>query len=92
MPLIRIIDAGKRVELSSPSAMPRAGGFLWNRRMLLQVNCRGFVAAQHLQPDASRYSHGPVPETQTFMQPEQPLYAHHPGRFVYLRDDDTGTL
>jgi cellobionic acid phosphorylase len=92
MPLIRIIDAGKRVELSSPSAMPRAGGFLWNRRMLLQVNCRGFVAAQHLQPDASRYSHGPVPEAQTFMQPEQPLYAHHPGRFVYLRDDDTGTL
>ncbi|MEJ2384301.1 MAG: NdvB protein [Xanthomonadales bacterium] len=26
------------------------------------------------------------------MQPEQPLYAHHPGRFVYLRDEDDGTL
>ena len=26
------------------------------------------------------------------MQPEQAYYAHHPGRFVYLRDDDTGEL
>ncbi|MGA8204671.1 MAG: hypothetical protein WB812_09150 [Woeseiaceae bacterium] len=92
MPLIRTADAGERVELSSPTAMPRAGGFLWNRQMLLQVNCRGFVVAQHMQPDAARYSHGPVPETQTFMQPEQPLYAHHPGRFVYLRDEDSGEL
>jgi cellobionic acid phosphorylase len=92
MPLIRIVDAGERVELSSPTAMPRAGGFLWNRRMLLQVNCRGFVMAQHMQPDAARYSYGPVPEAQTFMQPEQPLYAHHPGRFVYLRDEDSGEL
>ncbi len=92
MPLIRTTDAGERVELSSPTAMPRAGGFLWNRQMLLQVNCRGFVVAQHMQPDAARYSHGPVPEAQTFMQPEQPLYAHHPGRFVYLRDEDSGEL
>lgn len=92
MPLIRTVDAGERVELTSPTAMPRAGGFLWNRRMLLQVNCRGFVVAQHMQPDACKYSHGPVPEAQTFMQPEQPLYAHHPGRFVYLRDEDFGTL
>lgn len=72
--------------------MPRAGSFLWNPSMLLQVNCRGFAIAQHLQPDASKYSHAPVLEQQTFMQPELPLYAHHPGRFVYVRDEDSGDL
>jgi cellobionic acid phosphorylase len=72
--------------------MPRAGGFLWNPRMLLQVNCRGFVVAQHMQPEASKYSHAPVLEQATFMLPEAPHYAHHPGRFVYVRDRETGEL
>ncbi len=26
------------------------------------------------------------------MQPEQPYYAHHPGRFFYLKDEDGGAL
>ena len=72
--------------------MPQAAAFLWNPRLLLQVNCRGFVTAQHLQPGPARYSHAPNLEARTFMQPEQPFYAHHPGRFVYLRDADDGTL
>jgi cellobionic acid phosphorylase len=81
-----------RVELTSPTALPKAGSFLWNPNMLLQVNCRGFVTAQHMQPEAAKYSHAPVLEQKTFMQPEQQYYAHHPGRFFYLRDEDSGDL
>ena len=60
--------------------------------MLLQVNCRGFAIAEHMQPEPSKYSHAPNLEQRTFMQPEQPLYAHHPGRFVYVSDVDSGEL
>lgn len=81
-----------RVELTSPTALPKACSFLWNPRMLLQVNCRGFVTAQHMQPEAAKYSHAPVLEQKTFMQPEQQHYAHHPGRFFYLRDEATNEL
>jgi cellobionic acid phosphorylase len=81
-----------RVELTSPTALPKACSFLWNPRMLLQVNCRGFVTAQHMQPEATKYSHAPVLEQRTFMQPEQQHYAHHPGRFFYLRDEATNEL
>ena len=89
---LRTSEDGRRVELTSPTAMPEAGGFLWNARLLLHVNCRGHVSARHMQPEAAKYSYGPVLEQQTFMQPEQPRYAHHPGRFVYVRDDDSGEL
>lgn len=82
--------SGDRVTLHSPTAMPQACGFLWNRRMLLHVNCRGFVTAQHMQPEPGKYAHAPFLEARTFMQPEQPLYAQHPGRFVFLRDEATG--
>ncbi len=57
--------------------------------MLLQLNCRGFAVAQHMQPEPTKYSHAPILEQQTFIQPEPPLYAHHPGRFFYVRDVDT---
>lgn len=60
--------------------------------MLLQLNCRGYAVAQHMQPEPSKYSHAPILEHKTFMQPEQPLYAHHPGRFVYVRDVESGEL
>ncbi|MEM6900073.1 MAG: NdvB protein [Pseudomonadota bacterium] len=60
--------------------------------MLLQLNCRGYAVAQHMQPEPAQYSHGPGVEQKTFMQPEQPLYAHHPGRFVYVRDRINGAL
>ena len=79
-----------RCELNSPIAMPRASAFLWNPNLLLQVNCRGYVTAQHLQPEPARYAYAPNLEARTFMQPEQPYYTHHPGRFFYLKDEQTG--
>jgi cellobionic acid phosphorylase len=90
--LIRADQGGQRVGLHSPTDMPRACGFLWNREMLLQVNCRGYVTGQHMQPEPARYSHAPIMEERTFMQPEQALYAHHPGRFFYVRDVENGVL
>lgn len=84
--------AGERVELTSPTAMPCATAFLWNRRMMLQLNCRGYAVGQHLQPEPAKYAHAPVLEATTFMQPEQPAYAHHPGRYVYVKDEASGAL
>jgi cellobionic acid phosphorylase len=89
---VSIKAGGGRCELSSPVAMPHAAGFLWNPRMLLNVNCRGFVTAMHMQPEPAKYAHAPVLEQTTFMQPEQPVYAHHPGRFVYIRIEDDRAL
>jgi cellobionic acid phosphorylase len=83
---------GARLVLTNPTVMPRACSFLWNRTMMIQVNCRGFATAQHLQPEPAKYSHAPNLEAATFMQPEQPYYAHHPGRFVYVRDEEDGSL
>ena len=72
--------------------MPQASTFLWNRRMLLQLNCRGYATAQFMQPEPARYAHAPTLEAKSFMQPEQPYYAHHPGRFCYVKDEDGGLL
>ena len=72
--------------------MPNAGGFLWNRRMMIQVTCRGYATAQFMQPEPAKYAHAPALEAKTFMQPEQPYYAHHPGRFCYVKDEDDGAL
>lgn len=88
--LLKPSPDGKRYDLTSPKAMPRASGFLWNRKMMLHVNCRGFVKAQHMQPEPGKYSYAPNLEAQSFIQPEQPYYAHHPGRFVYIKDEQTG--
>ncbi len=60
--------------------------------MLLQVNCRGYASAQFMQPEPARYARGPSIEATTFMQPEQPHYAHHPGRFVYVKDEADGSM
>ncbi|TQV78184.1 NdvB protein [Exilibacterium tricleocarpae] len=90
--LLKPVDGGERYELRCPKAMPQASTFLWNRNMLLQLNCRGFAVAQHMQPEPSKYSHAPLLEHKTFMQPEQPQYAHHPGRFAYIRDRETGSV
>jgi len=92
VPLLAHSEEGRRCELCSPIAMPSASAYLWNRHMLVQANCRGFVSAQHMQPEPARYSHGPMLEATTFMQPEPPRYAHQPGRFFYIRDDDNGQL
>ncbi|MEM6396958.1 MAG: amylo-alpha-1,6-glucosidase [Bacteroidota bacterium] len=72
--------------------MPKASAFLWNEKMMIQVNCRGFATAQHMQPEPAKYAYAPNLEAKTFMQPEQAYYAHHPGRFFYIKDEETGSL
>ena len=91
-PFCSFEDDGRRCVLTSPTAMPQASTFLWNRSMLLQLNCRGYATAQFMQPEPAKYAHAPALEAKTFMQPEQPYYAHHPGRFCYVKDEDDGAL
>ncbi len=85
------INKSKRViaELNSPVSMPKACGFLWNKRMVLQVNCRGYANAQFMQPEPSKYSYAPNLEEKTFIQPEHSYFTHHPGRFFYIKDEDS---
>ncbi|OTB03592.1 glycoside hydrolase family 94 protein [Hypoxylon sp. CI-4A] len=90
--MLRASEDGDRYELASPTAMPKAGGFLWNQKMMIQMTCRGYATAQFMQPEPSKYAHAPNLEAKTFMQPEQNYYAHHPGRFVYIKDEETGQL
>ncbi|OTA91900.1 glycoside hydrolase family 94 protein [Hypoxylon sp. CO27-5] len=90
--ILRSSEDGDRYELTSPTALPKAGGFLWNQKMMIQITCRGYATAQFMQPEPSKYAHAPNLEAKTFMQPEQNYYAHHPGRFVYIKDEETGQL
>ena len=92
MSLIELRSDQQRVVLKNPVDMRDAAAYLWNRQMMLHVNCRGYVVAQHMQPEPAKYAHAPNLEAKTFMQPEQPYYAHHPGRFFYLKDRDTGEI
>jgi cellobionic acid phosphorylase len=85
-------ESGDRFDLSTPVALPNAGAFLWNQRMMIQVTCRGYATAQFMQPEPAKYSHAPNLEAKTFMQPEHNYYAHHPGRFVYVKDEDSGDI
>ncbi|XQW86773.1 GH36-type glycosyl hydrolase domain-containing protein [Thalassotalea piscium] len=80
------------VVLNSPLSMPNACAFLWNPKMLIQANCRGYVIAQHMQPEPAKYSYAPNIEAKTFIQPEHNYYAHHPGRFFYIKDEDSGDV
>ncbi|KAI0026119.1 glycoside hydrolase family 94 protein [Xylariomycetidae sp. FL0641] len=91
-PLLGPAEDGARYELHSATALPAAGGFLWNTAMMVQVTCRGYATAQFMQPEPGKYAHAPNLEARTFMQPEQNYYAHHPGRFVYVKDDDAGEI
>jgi len=90
--MLRPTHNGERFELTTATAMPRAAGFLWNQKMMIQVNCRGYAVAQFMQPEPAKYAYAPNLEAKTFMQPEQPYYAHHPGRFFYLKDEDSGEI
>ena len=92
MPLLKPSDSGEYVELHSPTAMPLSSAFLWNKKMMIQVNCRGYASAQFMQPEPAKYAYAPNLEAKTFMQPEQPYYAHHPGRFFYIKDEDSGDI
>ncbi|RZA33727.1 MAG: NdvB protein [Lysobacteraceae bacterium] len=85
-------DGGERFDLYSPTAMPNAAGFLWNRKMMIQATCRGYAVAQFMQPEPAKYAHAPNLQAKSFMQPEQAYYAHHPGRFVYVKDEEAGQL
>ena len=89
---IETTDKGKRLNLYSPTKMPKASAFLWNTRMMIHMNCRGFAVAQFMQPEPAKYAHAPNLEAKTFMQPEQPYYAHHAGRFCYIDDLDHNEL
>lgn len=84
--LIEYIDEGKRLDLNSATAMTKASAFLWNKRMMIHMNCRGFAVAQFMQPEPAKYAHAPNLEAKTFMQPEQPYFAHHTGRFCYIKE------
>ncbi|WP_058300710.1 GH36-type glycosyl hydrolase domain-containing protein [Gorillibacterium timonense] len=90
--MIRASDDKEFCELTSPTLLPKASGFLWNEKMMIHVNCRGYAVAQFMQPEPSKYAHAPNLEAKSFMQPEQPYYAHHPGRFVYVKDEESGEL
>ncbi|MEY4587957.1 MAG: hypothetical protein RL497_33 [Pseudomonadota bacterium] len=90
--MLRPTHQGTRYQLNTPYTMPRAAGFLWNRRMMIQITCRGYAVAQYMQPEPAKYAYAPNLEAKTFMQPEQPYYAHHPGRFFYIKDEATGEI
>ncbi|GAB1318069.1 Glycoside hydrolase family 94 protein [Madurella fahalii] len=90
--ILRPANNGDRYELINPTAMPKAAGFLWNQKMMIQITCRGYATAQFMQPEPAKYAHAPNIEAKTFMQPEQNYYAHHPGRFVYIKDLESGQL
>jgi len=60
--------------------------------MMIQMNCRGYATAQFMQPEPSKYARAPVVEGKTFMLPETQYYAHHPGRFFYVKNHRTKQL
>jgi len=83
---------GEYYELTDPVSLPKASGFLWNDKMLIQATCRGYASARFMQPEPTRYSYGPNMEAKTFMLPEPSYYTHHPGRFVYVKDEEDKAL
>ncbi len=83
---------GQELVLNSPTAKPKTSSFLWNKNMVTHVNCRGYIRSQYMEPEPSKYSYGPNMEAKTFIQPEQPFYTEHPGRFFYIKDNDTGEV
>ncbi|EGF90257.1 glycosyltransferase family 36 family protein [Asticcacaulis biprosthecium C19] len=88
-----LIDFEARLcRLNSPTALPLAAGYLWNKRMMIHMNARGYATAQFMQPEPSKYARAQILEQKHFMLPEQGTYAHHPGRFFYLKDRDSGDL
>lgn len=95
LPLISIdnaVDGTSKVKLSSPTKLANAKGFLWNSRMVMQVSCRGYVNSQFMQPEPAKYSYAPNMEGKSFIQPEHSYFSHHPGRFFYLKDENSGEI
>ncbi|CAM3375581.1 MULTISPECIES: GH36-type glycosyl hydrolase domain-containing protein [Saccharibacillus] len=90
--MIRPTEDQQYYELTSPTELPKASGFLWNNQMMIHMNCRGYAVSQFMQPEPAKYSYAPNLEAKTFMQPEQPYYAHHPGRFLFIKDEESGYI
>lgn len=90
--MITATENGNRLVLDSPTKLPLASSFLWNKKMMIHVNCRGYTTAQFMQPEPAKYAYAPNMQAKTFMQPEQSYYAHHPGRFFYIKNETTQQL
>ncbi|RKF18641.1 glycosyltransferase 36 [Alginatibacterium sediminis] len=90
--MAQYIEQGKRFQLNSPSLAPNSAAYLWNRKMMLHMNCRGYAVSQYMDPEPRKYAHVPTLAAVSFMQPEQPYFAHHPGRFFYIRDNQSGEM
>ncbi len=90
--MFHFADGGARYVLASATELPRASAFLWNRQMMFQISCRGYAVAQFMQPEPTKYAHVPTLAGVHFMLPEEQPFAHHPGRFFYVRDDESGEL
>ncbi|KZM44224.1 glycosyltransferase 36 [Marinomonas sp. SBI22] len=86
------IEGGKRFLLNDPKLVPNSAGYLWNKHMMIHMNCQGYAVAQYMNPEPKKYAHAPNLTAKSFMQPEQPYFANHPGRFFYIRDDETGDM
>ncbi|NMP16376.1 NdvB protein [Thalassotalea sp. Y01] len=80
------------INLRDATVMPLASAYLFNPKLSVQANCQGYLQAQFMQPEPGKYSRAPNIEATTFMQPEMPYFAHAPGRFVYIKDEDTGEI
>ena len=89
MSSIRLCEKTGDVTLTDPLTLPMSAGYLWNKSMMIHMNCRGYATAQFMQPEPTKYAKHPFLEAVSFMQPEQAYYASHPGRFFYIKDCDT---
>lgn len=90
--IVNTDNSASKIKLTSPTKLPNATGFLWNNSMVMQVNCRGYVNSQFMQPEPAKYSYAPNMEAKSFIQPEHSYFSHHPGRFFYLKDEDSGEI
>ncbi|WP_163130645.1 GH36-type glycosyl hydrolase domain-containing protein [Agarivorans sp. Alg241-V36] len=90
--MAKFIENGTRYHLDDPCIAPNSAAYLWNKKMMLHMNCRGFAVSQYMDPEPRKYAHVPNLAAQSFMQPEQPYFSHHPGRFFYLRDNQSGEM
>lgn len=82
-------EKNQTIDLFDPLSIPDASGYLWNDKMMLQMNCRGYASAQYMHPEPRKYSFGQSIEATTFMQPEHHYHSAHPGRFFYVKIDDS---
>ena len=87
--MFEALENGAVFVTTDPVKFPKASGFLWNDRMMIHMNCRGYAVAQYMNPEPEKYSYGPMLEAKTFMQPEQAYYTDHPGRYVFIKDEDS---